>query len=106
LPPAKLEFNNRNQQDWLRKEAIEVTQNGEELFLEVLDLIHRVKEKISSGGPYPSTIVPESTKIAKVEGMLQKERVEFEESLQMSITKDWQPDQLVTDILELDRLRN
>ena len=70
LPPAKLEFNNLNQQDRLRKEATKVTQIGEELFLEVLDLIHRVREKISSVGPYPSTIVPESTKILAVEGML------------------------------------
>jgi hypothetical protein len=73
--------------------------------LEVLDLIHRVREKISSVGPYPSAIVPKSTKISEVEGMLQKDRVEFEESLQMSITKDWQPDQLATNILELHRLR-
>lgn len=105
LPPAKLEFNNPNQQDWLRKEATEVTQNGEEFFLEVLDLIHRVREKISSAGPYPPAIVPESTKIAEVEGMLQKERAEFEESLQMAITKDWQPGQPAADILELNRLR-
>lgn len=105
LPPAKLEFNNPNQQDWLRKEATEVTQNGEEFFLEVFDLIHQVGEKISSAGPYPTAIVPESTKIAEVEGMLQKERAEFEVSLQMAITKDWQPSQPAADILELNRLR-
>lgn len=105
LPPAKLEFNNPNQQDWLRKEATEVTQNGEEFFLEVFDLIHQVEEKISSAGPYPTTIFPESTKIAEVEGMLQKERAEFEESLQMAITKDWKPGQPAADILELNRLR-
>lgn len=105
LPPAKLEFNNPNQQDWLRKEATEVTQNGEEFFLEVFDLIHQVEEKISSAGPYPTAIFPESTKIAEVEGMLQKERAEFEESLQMAITKDWQPGQPAADILELNRLR-
>ena len=74
LPPTKLEFNNPNQQDWLRKKATEVTQNGEEFFLEFLELIHRVREKISSVGPYPSAIVPKSTKFTEVEGMLQKER--------------------------------
>jgi hypothetical protein len=105
FPPTKLEFNNPNQQDWLRKEATEVTQNGEEFFLEVLYLIHRVREKNSSVGPYPSAIFPESTKIAEVEGMLQKERVEFEESFQMAITKDWQLGQPTADILELNRLR-
>jgi hypothetical protein len=73
--------------------------------LEVLDLIHRVREKISSVGPYPSAIFLESTKIAEVEGMLQKERAKFEESLQMAITKDLKPGQLVADILELNRLR-
>lgn len=105
LPPAKLEFNHPNQQDWLRKEATEVTKSGEEFFSEVFDLIHQVGEKISSAGPYPAATVAESTKITEVEGMLQKERAEFEESLQKAITKDWQPGQPAADILELNRLR-
>eukprot|EP01018_Ginkgo_biloba_P039388 Gb_11903 [translate_table: standard] len=105
LPPHKLEFNDPNQQEWLRKEAAEVAEKGELFFVEVSDLLKQFGEKIASAGSYPGVNVLPSRQVAELEGMLQKERAEFKEFMQNAITQDWQPGQPVADILDLNRLR-
>lgn len=107
LPPPKLEFNDPNQQDWLTNEAAVVADGAELFFAEVFDSLRQIGEKIANSGSFYAGIkVPEfRRRIAELEGMLQKEKTEFEDLLKKASTKDWQPGQPVADILELNRLR-
>lgn len=107
LPPPKLEFNDPKQQYWLTNEAAVVADGAELFFAEVFDSLRQIGEKIANSGSFYAGIkVPESRRhIAELEGMLQKEKTEFEDLLRKASTKDWQPGQPVADILELNRLR-
>lgn len=107
LPPPKLEFNDPNQQDWLMNEAAVVADGAELFFAEAFDSLRQIGEKIANSGSFYAGIkVPESRRrIAESEGMLQKEKTEFEDFLKKASTKDWKPGQPVVDILELNRLR-
>lgn len=76
-------------------------------FAEAFDSLRQIGEKIANSGSFYAGIkVPESRRhIAELEGMLQKEKSEFEDLLRKATTKDWQPGQPVAEILELYRLR-
>ncbi|KAG6727444.1 hypothetical protein I3843_02G114100 [Carya illinoinensis] len=106
LPPSKLDFNYENQ-DWIQKETKEVVDRAELLFSEVLNALCQIAEKRSSDGPLISgTKAPEiRRRIAELEGMLQKEKAEFEESLQKTLNREMKKGQPVIDIFEINRLR-
>lgn len=100
LPPAKLEFNYENQ-EWIQKETNEVVDRAELLFSEVCNALHRISEK----GHGMGLITESRHQIAELEGMLQKEKAEFEESLQKAVSREAKKGQPLVDILEINRLR-
>ncbi|XP_048321152.1 1-phosphatidylinositol-3-phosphate 5-kinase FAB1B [Ziziphus jujuba] len=106
LPPSKLDFNLENQ-EWVQKETDEVVNQAELLFSEVLNALRQITEKGSGSGLLNSgTSTPESRRqILELEGMLQKEKSEFEESLLKTLNRDAKKGQPHIDILEINRLR-
>ncbi|KAJ4958390.1 hypothetical protein NE237_025501 [Protea cynaroides] len=106
LPPKKLDFNYENQ-EWTQKEANEVVDRAEILFNEVLNALHQMAEKRSVAGSVNNNLkAPESRHhISELEGMLQKEKAEFEESLQKALYRGPKKGQPVIDILEISWLR-
>ncbi|KAM7480656.1 hypothetical protein LguiA_028869 [Lonicera macranthoides] len=106
LPPSKLDFNYEHQ-EWIQKELHEVVVQAELLFSEVLKALHQMAEKRSGTSSLNSSMqIPEPRRqLAYLEGMLQKEREEFEESLQKISNKEAKKDQPVIDILEINHLR-
>ncbi|KAF7836844.1 1-phosphatidylinositol-3-phosphate 5-kinase FAB1B [Senna tora] len=106
LPPPKVEFNYDNQ-DWLQKEANEVHSRAEVLFSEVCNALYQMSEKVSGpvvqeGGNKASDF---RHLIVELEGMLQKEREEFEELLRKAMNREVKFGHTVVDILELNKLR-
>ncbi|KAL3825062.1 hypothetical protein ACJIZ3_021091 [Penstemon smallii] len=106
LPPSKLDFNYESQ-EWIEQELIEVTARAELLFSEVLNALRLLTERKSGVSLHSSGMkIPESRRqIANLEGMLQKEKSEFEESLQKILNKEAKKGQPAIDILELNPLR-
>ncbi|KAJ7963358.1 1-phosphatidylinositol-3-phosphate 5-kinase [Quillaja saponaria] len=106
LPPSKLDFNHVNQ-EWMQKETDEVVNRAELLFSEVLNALSQIEEKRSLAVPVNSGITtPElRRRVAQLEGMLQKEKAEFEEALEQTLSKEAKKGQPVIDILEINRLR-
>ncbi|XP_022888285.1 1-phosphatidylinositol-3-phosphate 5-kinase FAB1B-like isoform X3 [Olea europaea var. sylvestris] len=106
LPPAKLNFNLESQ-EWIQKELNEVAGRAKLLFSEVQNaLCHLVEKKSGSDLLNSGMKVPESScQLADLEGVLQKEKAEFEEALQRILNKEAKKGQPAIDILELNRLR-
>ncbi|KAK9101643.1 hypothetical protein Scep_025073 [Stephania cephalantha] len=106
LPPPKLDFN-YDKQDWIEREAEEVIKKANLIFGEILDALVRIAEKrVITGSPNSSTKIAESRQhIAVLEGMLQKDKVEFEESIQNVLNQEARKGQPAIDILEINRLR-
>ncbi|XVF27145.1 hypothetical protein REPUB_Repub14bG0081300 [Reevesia pubescens] len=99
LPPPKVDFDYENQ-EWIRKETDKVVDRAELLFSEVLNSLSQIAEKKTGTG------TPELRhQIAELEGLLQKEKLEFEESLQKALKGEVRKGQPVIDILEINRLR-
>ncbi|XP_049355780.1 1-phosphatidylinositol-3-phosphate 5-kinase FAB1B-like isoform X1 [Solanum verrucosum] len=109
LPPAKLDFNYEKNQDWIQQEVNEVIVRAERLFSEVLNAIRLLVEKKSGGQVNSSAEASEAPEargqIVVLEGMLRKEKEEFEESLQKILTKEAKKVQPVIDIFEINQLR-
>ncbi|TXG68186.1 hypothetical protein EZV62_003121 [Acer yangbiense] len=106
LPPHKLEFN-YERPEWLQKEADQVVVQAELLFSEVLNALSQMADKRFGTGPLNNGMKTSETRrqIAELEGMLQKEKAEFEESLQKVLEKEVKKGQPTIDILEINRLR-
>ncbi|KAL1538052.1 1-phosphatidylinositol-3-phosphate 5-kinase [Salvia divinorum] len=106
LPPAKLDFNYKNQ-DWIEKEINEVVGRAELLFSEVLNALRLLAErKCGVGAMNAGTNDHESRHlIIDLEGLLQKEKSIFEEMLRKILRKEATIGQPLIDILELNRLR-
>ncbi|KAL0396947.1 UNVERIFIED_CONTAM: 1-phosphatidylinositol-3-phosphate 5-kinase FAB1B [Sesamum calycinum] len=106
LPPPKLDFNHESQ-EWIEKEFNEVASRAELLFSEVLNALRLLVERNSSSSLLNGGVkVPESRHhLVDLEGMLQKEKSEFEESLQKVLNKEARKGQPTIDVLELNRLR-
>ncbi|KAL2555055.1 1-phosphatidylinositol-3-phosphate 5-kinase FAB1B [Forsythia ovata] len=106
LPPPKLDYNYESQ-EWTQKELNEVAGRAELLFSEVLNAIRLLAEKKSGSGLLNSGMkLPESRRqITDLEGILQKEKAEFEESLQKILNKEAKKGQPIIDIFETNRLR-
>ncbi|CAN4085113.1 unnamed protein product [Withania somnifera] len=104
LPPSKLDFNYENQ-EWIQHEVNEVIFRAELLFAEVLNAIRLLVKSRSGKQLNGSMIVPEARRqISDLEGMLQKEKEEFEETLQRILTTEGKKGKSV-DILEINQLR-
>lgn len=101
LPPPKLDFNYEHQ-EWIQKETDKVVDRVELLFSEALNALSQIEEKRSSCGMR----TPESRRqIFDLEGILQKEKEEFEASLLRTLNREAKKGQPLIDILEINRLR-
>ncbi|WCJ42881.1 phosphatidylinositol-4-phosphate 5-kinase family protein [Euphorbia peplus] len=107
LPPLKVEFNYDNQ-EWIQKEAYEVQRRAELLFTEVRNSLCRILEKsLAAGTQKEHSKMAELTKIhvKELEGLLQKEREEFEESLCNTLYNEIKVGRPAIDILGINKLR-
>ncbi|KAI9093903.1 hypothetical protein K1719_026901 [Acacia pycnantha] len=106
LPPHQLVFDN-GIQEWIQKETDEVISRAELLFSEVLNALSQIGEKRSSSVPVSSGLktLEYRRQVAELEGMLQKEKAEFEEELQKILNHEKGKDQPGIDILEIYRFR-
>ncbi|KAF8393694.1 hypothetical protein HHK36_021941 [Tetracentron sinense] len=119
LPPPKLDFNYEIQ-EWIQKEANEVVDRAELLFTEVLNALCLISEKRSGTRSLNNGMKPPKARrrVAELEGMLQKEKAEFEvglrfmftvfiseQSLQKALNREAKKGQPVIDILEINQLR-
>ncbi|KAL3535472.1 hypothetical protein ACH5RR_003933, partial [Cinchona calisaya] len=102
LPPPKLEFN-YDFEEWIQREADEVCSRAEILFAEVVKSLLQISEKI----PLDNGTTAQQTvqRISELEGMLQKEKKEFEESLHQVLGRKVKAGQPAVDILAINRLR-
>ncbi|XP_022631797.1 1-phosphatidylinositol-3-phosphate 5-kinase FAB1B [Vigna radiata var. radiata] len=105
LPPHTLIFDYGNQ-DWIQRESDEVVNRAELLFSEVLNGLSQIGEQrsnavqISNGHKTPEV----RRQVAELEGMLQKEKLEFEEALRKILNQEKRNGQPGIDILEINRL--
>uniref|UniRef100_A0A1D1XVV7 1-phosphatidylinositol-3-phosphate 5-kinase n=1 Tax=Anthurium amnicola TaxID=1678845 RepID=A0A1D1XVV7_9ARAE len=106
LPPPKLDFHYQHL-DWIQKEEDEVADRAEHLFCEVLNALRQIEEERPNVGSFNNNVkVLESRHcIVDLEGNLQKEKAQFEESLQKVTKKEMKRGQLDIDILEINKLR-
>ncbi|KAL5208959.1 hypothetical protein ABZP36_004582 [Zizania latifolia] len=99
VPPHKLDFSHQPL-DWIQKEANEVVDRAKTLFDEILWALQQHSDKKAHSSPRN---VECSNYIAELEGMLRKEKSEFEGCLNKVLKKETQKFQ--PDILEINRLR-
>ncbi|GMI93650.1 FORMS APLOID AND BINUCLEATE CELLS 1B [Hibiscus trionum] len=106
LPPSKVSFDFENQ-EWIQKEADKVADRAEHMFSEVHNSLSKITDKlIAAGAPHSITKTPELRhQIAELEGMLQKEKMEFQDSLQKALKREVKKGEPAIDILEINRLR-
>ncbi|PIN21252.1 Phosphatidylinositol-4-phosphate 5-kinase [Handroanthus impetiginosus] len=106
LPPSKLDFNYESQ-EWIEREFNEVAGRAELLFSEVLNALRLLVERKAGLGLLDGgkRVAETRRHIADLEGMLQKEKSEFEEALQKILNNEVKKGQPTIDILELNRLR-
>ncbi|XP_015888945.3 1-phosphatidylinositol-3-phosphate 5-kinase FAB1B [Ziziphus jujuba] len=106
LPPSKLEFY-YNDLDWIQKEVNEVHKQAELLFTEVQNALRQISLKISATGSQDGGMSTHELhkQIGELEGMLQKEKEEFEESSRKSLCTEFKPGKPAIDILEINKLR-
>ncbi|GJX05206.1 1-phosphatidylinositol-3-phosphate 5-kinase FAB1B-like protein [Tanacetum coccineum] len=106
LPPSKLVFNYENQ-EWIQNEVNEVVGRAELLFSKILNALTQMAEKKfgKTSGNSSANMPPSRRQLADLEEMLQKEKAEFEESLQKVLNQEGKKDQPMIDILEINRLR-
>ncbi|XVE51784.1 hypothetical protein DITRI_Ditri02bG0069100 [Diplodiscus trichospermus] len=106
LPPPKVDFDYENQ-EWIQRQTEKVVDGAELLFSEVLNSLSKIAEKkIGIGAPNCILRSPELRhQIAELNGILQKEKLEFEESLQKALKREVRKGQPAIDILEINRLR-
>ncbi|KAE8715084.1 1-phosphatidylinositol-3-phosphate 5-kinase FAB1B [Hibiscus syriacus] len=83
LPPPKIEFYYENQ-EWVQLETDKVANQAELLFSKVLKFLNEIAEKhIDLGSPDNNTKTKSFRhQFAELEGMLQKEKLEFEPKLE------------------------
>ncbi|OIW04546.1 hypothetical protein TanjilG_13928 [Lupinus angustifolius] len=106
LPPHKLVFDYEDL-NWIQKESNEVVSRAEFLFSDVLTGLSQIGDRRSIAVPVNSGLkTPElSHQVAELEGILQKEKLEFEESLHKILNQERRKGQPGIDILEINRLR-
>ncbi|TKY64198.1 1-phosphatidylinositol-3-phosphate 5-kinase FAB1B [Spatholobus suberectus] len=105
LPPHELIFDYGNQ-DWIQQESDEVVNRAELLFSDVLNGLSQIGEKRSSAAQISNGLKTTEIRrqVVELEGMLQKEKLEFEETLQKILKQEKRNGQPGIDILEINRL--
>eukprot|EP00850_Spirogloea_muscicola_P000467 SM000002S05547 [mRNA] locus=s2:715569:726170:- [translate_table: standard] len=96
-PPAQLDFQSASQQDWLCRESAEVVDKVELVYLEVLDTLRVIGERIA-GLP---KAVEARRRLVELEALVCKEKAQFEEEMKQAMPEAGAG----ADILELNRLR-
>ncbi|XP_044496139.1 1-phosphatidylinositol-3-phosphate 5-kinase FAB1B-like isoform X2 [Mangifera indica] len=99
LPPHKLDFS-YDHQEWIQKEADEIAYGAKFLFSEILNALSQILGALNNGKTLESR-----HQIIELEGVLKKEKTEFEESLLKALNKEMKKGQPLIDILEINRLR-
>ncbi|KAK1314676.1 1-phosphatidylinositol-3-phosphate 5-kinase FAB1B [Acorus calamus] len=106
LPPPKLDFSYQHH-DWIQKEADEVASMAELLFSEVLNALRQIEERKTANGSLNCVMKAQESRhcIIELESLLQKEKSEFEESLQKVLKTEAKKGQPIIDILDISKLR-
>ncbi|BAF12222.2 Os03g0399500 [Oryza sativa Japonica Group] len=99
VPPYKLDFSHQPL-DWIQKEANEVIDRAKVLFDEISRALHQHSDKRAHSG---SLNMECGNHIVDLEGILRREKLEFEGCLNKVIKKETQ--KIQPDILEINRLR-
>lgn len=106
VPPAQMEFNVPSSQGWLKVEAQEVVELGLNLFAAAREQLRGLGDRISGLGPLYSSKAPEArAQLAELETLLERERDDFEEQLQMAAPLQEGASEPIADILALNKLR-
>ncbi|KAK8958389.1 1-phosphatidylinositol-3-phosphate 5-kinase FAB1B [Platanthera guangdongensis] len=104
LPPPKLDFSFHHQ-EWIQKEANEVSEKAEFLFSEVLNALCQLVEKTPNRGSLCGNGTECERSMIDFEKMLKKEKAEFEEYFHKVVKNGVRKEELVIDILEINKLR-
>ncbi|XP_043707213.1 putative 1-phosphatidylinositol-3-phosphate 5-kinase FAB1D [Telopea speciosissima] len=105
MPPQILEFNNPIGQEWLEKVAEDVLRKGGALFMEVTNLLQKIRSGFSSSLSNTSLNLGGSVKdLSEVEEMLRQEKFDFQELIQKALDKDVNLGQAAHKLLSLNCL--
>lgn len=104
LPPPKLEFSFHHQ-EWIQKEANEVSEKAELLFSEVLNALCQLVDKTPNRGSLCGNGTECGHGMFDFEGVLKKEKAEFEEYFLKVVKNVVRKGEPVIDILEINKLR-
>ncbi|CAH9118606.1 unnamed protein product [Cuscuta europaea] len=104
LPPPKVDFNYENQ-DWIQQEVNEVVGCAELLFSEIFNALGTLAAQKCALVNHSFNVPDTRHQMTDLEGMLQKGKAEFEESLQKLFNKEVTKGQPAIDIFEINRLR-
>lgn len=105
LPPAMLEFNGQVQQEWIRKEASELLSKIETAYVKISDVLDRIEQKTTSFRNESSDKSELHNHIMDLKDLLNRERNDYNNSLQPSGVGASPSGQVAVDILELNCLR-
>ncbi|KAI3779068.1 hypothetical protein L2E82_08529 [Cichorium intybus] len=102
LPPSILQFGDHFQQDWLKKEILELLGKVEALYEEILDVLNGIESKSTTFG----NELPDSDELSKhamvLKEQLNKERQDYIDLLQSAGEENGAE----IDVFELNRLRH
>lgn len=104
LPPPKLDFSFQHQ-EWIQKEANEVADKAERLFNEVCNGLCQLVERRTNSGSLCNNGAEFRRIIADFEGMLIKDKAEFEEYFHKVVKSCVRKGDSVIDVLEMNKLR-
>lgn len=105
LPPSVLDFNSNLQDEWIRKEALELVGKMETLYAEISDVLDSLEEKCKSVGHERSDTNELKNHLMGLKEMLKKERNDYNGLLQLAVMETSKLGRMGVDILELNRLR-
>ncbi|CAL9102543.1 unnamed protein product [Musa textilis] len=104
LPPSVLDFAFQVPQEWLKQEAVLVSNKINALHGKISDVLHATERKIMTSEDEPLK-ASSHRHIIKLKELLEMERHDFDVLLQPVIVGHTQPLRVMVDILELNRLR-
>ncbi|XP_042507573.1 putative 1-phosphatidylinositol-3-phosphate 5-kinase FAB1D isoform X2 [Macadamia integrifolia] len=105
MPPQMLEFNNPIGQEWLEKVAEDVLRKGGALFMDITNLLQKIKSGFASSLSNTSLNLGGSVKdLSEVEEMLRQEKSDFEGLIQKALDKDLNLGQAAHKLLSLNCL--
>ncbi|XP_020114885.1 putative 1-phosphatidylinositol-3-phosphate 5-kinase FAB1C [Ananas comosus] len=104
LPPLLLNFTCQNSQEWMRREAEEISKRLECLHAEVSAVLHRFERNLSTSEDVPLKMGI-YRHINELKDMLKMEKNDYDVLLQPLTSENIQPSQVSVEILKLNRLR-